>query len=760
MRNTLLTLPLICSVAFGGLLPGQQPESPTAPSLRSANQPAVSLRTEGHDVIADGVGYRADFSRDGARMQVAGDTPAELSLRFVQAVRAGQVTDAVAGTSPERAGALVQYRHHDILERYEPLATGFEQTFVLEHRPEGSGDLVLSIAVDGDVHAPAFAKAHRAITFARNGVPAIRYGEAIAFDRRGTRVDVETSYDGAGGLRLHVPATFLDAATYPVVVDPIVGSALLPAGWLTDDSRPDVAYDPENDTYLVVWERKVSASTRHVYGRLYNRDGSARTPTLTLTQGPLSSTQPAVAWIDDAGQTGFALVFVRSNKVMLELVDGDTGALKLVAMEPVSSPAAGEVDARPVVSGPGAAIVAWDRTSAGASNPDRIMMRGLRWGIAAFPAYVTASSEKVVSTVTSGGHVRAPALGSTDIRPGGGSIAFRNRIAWERFWTAPAPGDYDLMTASFDLGLAADTLNWLQPPSTLADANAIGVDERVPSIGAIAEQHTGIYDVDYCIAWQDDNDVVARRYDINGPVGNLVTVRATPDFEGAPVVAAGACEFTIGYLTSSSLAVDVRAAVMHMDGTLGTSFSPVDTGSAVFQSDLAAASLPARNNVLSHNRTMLAWRGMTGPTGGTADVHARFFEPIGFTSAPYGSPCPGPAGELPTNAMLGDAYAGSQTFGMGLSNAPANSLAVLIVSDLLIGATIPGAPGCNLYAGLPALVLLPEITDASGAATANLPLPCGIPGGTTLAFQWGIYTPGHNAFGWIVSNDIDVNWNH
>lgn len=26
--------------------------------------------------------------------------------------------------------------------------------------------------------------------------------------------------------------------------------------------------------------------------------------------------------------------------------------------------------------------------------------------------------------------------------------------------------------------------------------------------------------------------------------------------------------------------------------------------------------------------------------------------------------------------------------------------------------------------------------------------------------EWGIFTPGHNAFGWITSNDMDVAWSH
>lgn len=46
------------------------------------------------------------------------------------------------------------------------------------------------------------------------------------------------------------------------------------------------------------------------------------------------------------------------------------------------------------------------------------------------------------------------------------------------------------------------------------------------------------------------------------------------------------------------------------------------------------------------------------------------------------------------------------------------------------------------------------------ASRPNLPLPCSIPDGAALAFQWAIYRPGNNAFGWIVSDDMDVYWSH
>ena len=96
---------------------------------------------------------------------------------------------------------------------------------------------------------------------------------------------------------------------------------------------------------------------------------------------------------------------------------------------------------------------------------------------------------------------------------------------------------------------------------------------------------------------------------------------------------------------------------------------------------------------------------------------------------------------------------------MRVTSTPPNSLAVLVISDQLTTSLLPGAPGCSLHAGLPLLLALPTVTNGVGTGTATVPIPCSVPPGVVLAFQWGVYTPGHNTFGWIVSSDIDVSWN-
>ena len=106
----------------------------------------------------------------------------------------------------------------------------------------------------------------------------------------------------------------------------------------------------------------------------------------------------------------------------------------------------------------------------------------------------------------------------------------------------------------------------------------------------------------------------------------------------------------------------------------------------------------------------------------------------------------------------GPLVAGKRWFDFTLSDAPPNSIAMLLWSNTFATTPIPGTPGCNFYLGLPAIGTAVAITSGTGTANVWFPMPTQIPSGTSLAFQWAIYSPTANAFGWIVSDDLDVYW--
>ncbi len=622
---------------------------------------------------------------------------------------------------------------------------------------------MLALAVAGNVAAAPAPLGHQALQFRHGDAPAIRYGEAFAFDRGGAPIEVATRYDGEGLLELVVPAAFVDGANYPIVVDPAVGPVFNPGGPTWNDSQPDVAYDLDRDRYIVVWQRAFT-STTGIRGEIFDGSGSSTTGVLAITPAAAAGIgNPAVAFSKCLTSNAFLVVWESPTGIRGRFCDSLSGGFPASDFA-ISSPAAGEVDARPDVAGPGNPLmtVAWNRKAAAAPEPRQIMLRDLRWQFPAIPTSVIAGPERVLYGFANG-YVRSVRLAPSDARLSiGGQNWFANRIVWERWLPSPAPGNFHVETASF---------RFLPNPSTLVVVDSLDAVEFFPGndvncdIASRADLHQDGSDMRFCIAWEQDGDIRARMYDLDGPAGAAFDVRATSNFEGSPAVGAGFCEFTVAYVEivpPNQFDADVRAARVLLDGTVATDHRLIDAPSAP-QDELAVASRPIHTSLEKRtNTTLITWKAQTGPAGGAInDVRARFFEPVLPGVFPYGVACPGPLGELAAIGTSGGApIPGNDGFRVTIGGAPANSIAALIASNVFTTTPIPGAPGCSLYAGLPFLDVLPVVTNGAGAGSVAIPIPCSVPNATALAFQWAIYTPGTNAFGWVVSDDVDIIWSH
>jgi hypothetical protein len=753
-----------CVLAASGMLAAQEPgHQQTSPP---ADLPVGAYAIDGERVRATGDGFEAIFGPAGVeyrRERAPGDVAATLHLAYLGAARKGWQLPATPAPA-QLTGKTVRLTRGPVVETYDLRHDGFEQSFVFATRPAGSGDLVVRLGVSGDVQAAAAAAAQQSLEFRKDDVPVIRYGEAYAFDRGGERIPVLTAYDGRGTLELIVPGAFVDRARLPLVIDPPVGPVFTPSGSSFNDNNPDVAHDVENGTYLVVWKRVFPASVG-IRGQLYANDG---TPIggLIGVETAIGLDSPSVAFCDSMTDNAFLVVFSSSTGIRGRLYSSTSG-IPLAASFAISTPAAGESDNQPTVAGPGgtAMLVAWERKAAAATNANRIVARALQWQFPTIPTSTQFAPEQVVQTVSSG-YVRRPRIGRSSVfAPNGGIDFVANRLVWERFWTTPAPGDTDVVTATIRAHVPSATYQ-ISSITNVPGGSAIGIDEILPDIGSLSTLHQNPADARFLIAFERDGGVYGHLYDLGGIVGAPITVRATAtQFEGAPAVAAGHCEFTVAYLEitpPNEFDVDIYAARVLLDGTVPIDHTLVDNPGGQFQNSLRASSRPIRTVPgKEHNTTMITWMGQTGSPGTLNDIRARLYEPVVPSIFPFGSACAGPLGELASiGTTNGPPIAGKDDFAITITGAPANSLAALVISDLLTTTPIPGAPGCNLYAGLPFIVVLPTITNGAGSGQVTVPIPCSIPDNTVLAFQWGIYTPGHNAFGWIVSNDIDIRWDH
>jgi len=793
MNTKLHDLVLFASLAIvPGMISAQRPTSIEAPAdqaLKKAvptnadgSAPFVAYRGQDGRVHADGGRYRVDFATSGIDLSTPpvteGGVEPTLHLRLLGSRRGANYARADRSVEPSLTGHFIRYQRDGFVETYEVEAGGYEQSFHLAAPPAGVGDLVFEIAADGNVTAdPTKTTCQQALEFRHDGSAAIRYGEAWAFDRGGERCAVATRYDGAGRIELVVPSAFLDRATYPVVVDPAVGPVLNPGGTAYADSAPDVAYNGDAGHYMVVWQRSFTPTIQHIRGQIYD---AAREPvggTIAITNTGNNQNPSIAPCRHHNSHLGEDLTFVvvyelvdpSTTKIMGQLRSADVGT-KLLEF-PATAPITGVRNQNPDVAGvwgDGSAsheapvLVAYEVVLPTQTQPTFIDLSNL--DVLAYPNSGWRKTQTAETVSVSSGFVSRPRLAQSDAQWVGTST-FMNRLVWNRFYNSPAPGDYDVRTAYVFSRLGYSST--IGAPESVQGAASIGVHEKDPDIAALAfwpgSQILHPFDMQYCIAWEEDGDIKAHMYNHQYPIYSEFTVRADPNVtEFMPAVGAGFDEFTVVYgerPIQGGGQTNIYGARVKTNAWVPVDHRPIDVLNGPSQSGLCVSSrtiCPEDGPIEPTNGALVAWSGYTSPT---SDIRARGWEPVEPVVIPFGVPCPGPLGEMPRiGTDNGPPVAGRRSFELTVSDAPASSVAILFISDTFASTPIPGAPGCNLYLGLPVIGTYVAVTSPSGTASAPVPIPTQIPTGTNLAFQWIIYSPTANAFGWIVSDDLDISW--
>ena len=101
-------------------------------------------------------------------------------------------------------------------ESRTPTGEGFEQSWRIEHRPPGAGDLEVAVPVEGTFLGADATGLH---------FSGMRYGQATWVDALGRRTSLRSRFEG-GVIRLVVSEATLVGSAYPAVLDPIVGPEL------------------------------------------------------------------------------------------------------------------------------------------------------------------------------------------------------------------------------------------------------------------------------------------------------------------------------------------------------------------------------------------------------------------------------------------------------------------------------------------------------------------------------------------------------
>ena len=161
--------------------------------------------------------------------------------------------------------------HGSVHEHFDLRPEGVEQSFHFANLPT-RGELVVRIAV---TTALAAVPQDGGVRFG-TGPQAVHYGSATVLDAAGRRLALPSEWID-GGLQITVPASFVESASLPLVVDPLLST---PATWVLGTGTgsnlnvagPDLAFSPVTDSWLLVWQVQVASNDHDVYARRFDVD--------------------------------------------------------------------------------------------------------------------------------------------------------------------------------------------------------------------------------------------------------------------------------------------------------------------------------------------------------------------------------------------------------------------------------------------------------------------------------------------------------
>ena len=328
-RSALLALPVFALAAFA---PTQSPlphVQPIAAPIAATAAAGLQADPSGAGLLGGGRDYRVRFTPDGMRFDPAlgPQVPTTRSLHLrPRAVGRGAALQLLApGMPPQQVGLQANYLHGDgRSEHYEVRSDGVALSWRFEQRPAGSGDLLVRYAVASDLGEP-----HAVASGLRFGdeLGGVHIGAVTGIDASGASIAGGLHWRD-GGLELSLPAAFVDRAAYPLVLDPLIGTAIALSTGTFTDGDPDAAYAASTGRFLVVWRRTFSAVDSDVRGQFVRPNGQLVGSTIFFGSNG-TVTPPRVACMSEAER--FGVTWTQSqppfSTVQYQSVNATSGAL-------------------------------------------------------------------------------------------------------------------------------------------------------------------------------------------------------------------------------------------------------------------------------------------------------------------------------------------------------------------------------------------------------------------------------------------------
>jgi hypothetical protein len=695
----------------------------------------AGVSTDDGRPVAVGPDWLATFDARGATFVPAlGNRVARRQDLVLEAreLRRGSTVVALTDDEPEARGDTVVFeRAPGVEERFEATLAGLEHS-VLVAGPVGSdGDLVVRVDLSGEVGA---AGARRTDGSHRFGLESagVSYGRLFGIDAHGTRCDGDVRLV-PGGLELVLPADFVATAAWPILLDPVVGSAFdvsdpEPGSPVYEeaDSNPVVAFDDTTNTYMAAWERRFAANSDvRVYYQRFDTNGQPVGTHVLVTSSTLAY-EPRIVNLNEVDR--FAISWIQESAGVKELRLRTAAALPgalsntLVLADSTSSTFDHDLAGEMVVaSGVKArAFAVWNDTLDGVQLA-RVLVP-LSADIFVESTTTIAPDPSIFDSL------RSPRISRSTSSNG------RLGVAWVRF-NSLASTDKAYATVIDRTGAVLHT------PQLVSGADDDVVDLDIDGGGANPTR--------YVVAWVDQQPVLAAFMSASA-LSSANTLSAA-----APVLLSTQLTFfntwiSVGWRSGSAF------ALFNEGGTIREQRVDPVTGNAVGAPTTLFAfntSLPPLLVSYSDAEICLnASGGNANDAGGVVVTGSRlsldtspglyFAESISgrfvtaFSPAATVTNLGGGCGNVGTIAVPQPPAIGNGTFSIRIDASPAATFAVL---NIAAPQTLQSCGACSF--ALPGTTFLVQIQSQS--TTVDLPIPANaaLSGAKALA-QWFVFTPG------------------
>jgi hypothetical protein len=252
-------------------------------ALAAAGNEQPEIRAGGGEHFAVSPRYAARF--DGAAIEITGhkrnadERGPTVRFQLSEVRKGSEVLASSADDDPSvQAGArrITYARRSGIVERYDVLERGIEQSFVLTRRARGQGDLILAGLLNSDQWlGESLPDGSGGLVIALGDTAwKLHYGAVTAIDATGLTQPASLAIAG-GQVTITLDGDWLARAAYPVVIDPLI--------YVERDTknqgRPVVAFDPgyspsaRPPRYFVAYEQTESGK-KEIFGKILDKNGT------------------------------------------------------------------------------------------------------------------------------------------------------------------------------------------------------------------------------------------------------------------------------------------------------------------------------------------------------------------------------------------------------------------------------------------------------------------------------------------------------